>query len=91
MDHFMTHDEWRTFNKDEKKFKSLANARYYCYCGHSVIINKNEIRTFCTHCGHWVYKDKRKQRKNIELIKKEEFRNKVRGVINGNKSSIKRS
>lgn len=59
MDHFMSVGEWRTFKHDNKKFKSLAKNRFYCYCGHSVIINPPETRGLCTHCGHWVYKDKR--------------------------------
>lgn len=60
MDYKMTPDEWKTFNKDLKRFKSIARNRYYCYCGHSVVINPTETRVLCTHCGHWVYKDKQK-------------------------------
>lgn len=72
MDHSMTHEEWRTFNHDKKKFKSLAENRYYCYCGHSVVINPKETRVLCTYCGHWVYKDKQKY-----------FKERLRGYING--------
>lgn len=81
MDYKMNSGEWMIFNKDKKRFKSLAKNRYYCYCGHSLIINPTEERTFCTHCGHWVYRDKKKQRNNIERIKKEEFRKKIREKI----------
>ena len=42
MDHSMTHEEWRTFNHDKKKFKSLAENRYYCYCGHWVYKDKQK-------------------------------------------------
>ena len=80
-DHEMTHKEWQLFNRLKKLDKTIEQNRYYCYCGHSVTIFPNEERIFCTHCGHWVYKDKEKQRKNIEQIKKEEFRNKVRERI----------
>lgn len=73
MDHSMTRDEWRTFKYDEKKFDSLAENRYYCYCGHSVVINPKETRVLCTYCGHWVYKDKQKY-----------FKERLRGYINEN-------
>ena len=92
MDHSMSRNEWITFNHDRKRFKSLANSRFYCYCGHSVILNPKDTRVLCTHCGHWVYKDKRKQRNNIKKIQLEEqeklkklkmeyFKNKVREVL----------
>ena len=95
MDHYMTNDEWQTFNHDTKKFKSLGNSRYYCYCGHSVIINPPEERVLCTHCGYWVYKDKRKQNRNVKKIQLEEqkklekkkveyFRKRLRSYINEN-------
>ena len=73
MDHFMTNDEWRTFKHDNKKFKSLSKSRYYCYCGHSVIINPPEERTLCKWCGHWVYRDKNKY-----------FKERLKGYINEN-------
>ncbi len=78
MDHSMSRKEWVMFKTDAKRFKSLSNNRYYCYCGHSVVINPPETRTLCTHCGHWVYKDKKLY-----------FKERLRGYIDGNKSSIK--
>ena len=91
-EHLMTRDEWETFNHDNKIFKSLAERRYYCYCGHSVTINDRETRVFCTHCGHWVYKDESKQKENIKNIQLEEqkkqtqkkmeyFRNRMKEVL----------
>ena len=80
-DHFMTKDEWEMFNHDKRMFKWYAKNRYYCYCGHSVYIKPDEQRMLCSWCGHWVYRNKRKQNKNIEKIKKEEFRNNLRRVI----------
>lgn len=80
-DHKMTQAEWQLFNHQKKLDRAIELNRYYCYCGHSVAILPKEERIFCTHCGHWVYKDKEKQRKNIEQIKKEEFRNKVKEWI----------
>lgn len=69
----MTREEWATFKNDNKRFKSLASSRYYCYCGHSVIINPKETRVLCTHCGHWVYKDKQRY-----------FKERLRGYIHEN-------
>lgn len=80
-DHKMTQAEWQLFNHLKKLDRTIEQNRYYCYCGHSVAILPKEERIFCTHCGHWVYKDEEKQRKNIEQIKKEEFRNKVKEWI----------
>ena len=62
-----------TWKEDLRRFKSLSECRYYCYCGHSVIINPKETRVLCTYCGHWVYKDKQKY-----------FKERLRGYINEN-------
>lgn len=70
-DHKMTPGEWQLFNHQKKLDKVIEKNRYYCYCGHSVTILPKESRVFCTHCGHWIYKDKRKQRENIKRIEKE--------------------
>lgn len=70
-DHEMTKGEWERFKYQIKLDKIIEYNRYYCYCGHSVTILPKESRVFCTHCGHWVYKDKRKQNQNIKRIKKE--------------------
>lgn len=80
-EHKMTSYEWQLFNHQKKIDKFWERQRHYCYCGHSVAILPKEERTFCTHCGHWVYKDIRKQRKNIQRIKMEEFRNKVKEAL----------
>ena len=77
----MSSNEWQMFNHQKKSDKFYEKNRYYCLCGHSVVIFPKEIRVFCTYCGHWVYKDKRKQRKNVERIKQEDFRHKVKKNI----------
>lgn len=76
MDHKMTNQEWSIFKKDQKRFNSLSSNRYYCYCGHSVLINPPETRTLCTHCGHWVYKDKQRY-----------FKERLIGTINEHKDT----
>lgn len=71
MDHTMTPEEWQTFNHDKKAFKVYSNNRYYCNCGHSVVIFPKENKILCTHCGHWVFKNKKDEFKYRlkELIK----------------------
>ena len=77
----MTKREWEMFNHQKKLDRFWEDNRYYCQCGHSVNILPKEERTFCEYCGHWVYKDARKQRKNIQRIKAENFRNKLKEAI----------
>lgn len=74
----MTKNEWAIFNRQKKVDRLFENIRYYCVCGHSVVIYPKEGRTLCSFCGHFVYKDKKKQKKNIERIKKEDFKMQLR-------------
>lgn len=67
----MTKDEWQMFNYQKKLDKVVEQNRFYCYCGHSVRILPSEERIFCTYCGHWVYRDRNKQKANCKRIKKE--------------------
>lgn len=76
-DHSMTKNEWIMFNHDKKRFQSLEKSRFYCYCGHSVTINPPKDRVICTHCGHWVYRDKQKY-----------FTERMKGILK-NESTIK--
>lgn len=80
-DHKMTSNEWLNFNLQKKKDKVYELNRFYCYCGHSVVIRPTKIRTWCNYCGHWVYREKDKQEENIERIKMEEFRNKLKKEV----------
>lgn len=70
-DHKMTKSEWKSFNYQKKLDKVYEDNRFYCLCGHSVAILPNEKRVLCTHCGHWVYRDK-----------KEMFKERLRGKLN---------
>ena len=67
----MTKDEWQMFNHQKKLDKVVEQNRFYCYCGHSVRILPSEERIFCNYCGHWVYRDRKKQKANCKRIKKE--------------------
>lgn len=88
-DHKMTKDEWISFNLQKKIDNAYELYRYYCHCGHSVQILPKSSRTRCSHCGHWVYKDKKKQDENIKKIKMEEFRNKLKKEVDKIENSIK--
>lgn len=67
----MTKDEWQMFNHQKKLDKVVEQNRFYCYCGHSVRILPSEERVFCNYCGHWIYRDQKKQEQNCKRIKKE--------------------
>ena len=44
--------------KDRKKLDDeFARLKVKCSCGHSVLLVLKD-RKICTHCGHWVYRDK---------------------------------
>ena len=99
-DHKMSQNEWIMFNHQKKLDKLIEDNRYYCYCGHSIVIRPKFQRKLCNHCGHWVYKDKRKQNANIKKIQLEEqkkldekkmkiFKERLRGFIDGSKNTNK--
>ena len=73
-DYQMNQREWHMFNKDKKLFKSIADSRYYCKCGHSVCMSEKTERKFCDWCKHWVYKDPVKQEEYDNQIAQEEER-----------------
>lgn len=80
-DHEMSVSEWQMFNHDKKLFNTLEPNRYYCKCGHSVLITPSQERAFCSWCHYWVYKDKTKQeiyekeiQQREEKLKSYEFR-----------------
>ena len=39
--------------------KYMATNRYYCKCGHSVVISPINNKKLCTHCGIWIFKNKK--------------------------------
>lgn len=47
----------------EKILEERVKFRVYCSCGHSMIIFPFEHRNkkLCTHCGRYVYKDKKEE------------------------------
>ena len=43
-----------------------AKHKKYCKCGHSVVFpdNSKAIKVLCTHCGHYIYKNKQEEFKD---------------------------
>lgn len=56
-----------------KDFKTMvlldedrAKHKRYCYCGHSVVLpdNSKANKVLCTHCGRYIYKNKKEEFKD---------------------------
>lgn len=62
----------RKKTKEEILESHLTNYKVKCKCGHTIIIIKRD-KVLCNFCGHYVYRNK-----------KEEFKDKMRSLINGN-------
>ena len=49
------------FNKKEmdRMFKTYTDNSYKCRCGHSITIAKSCEKVVCSHCGRYVFREKR--------------------------------
>lgn len=47
----------RRKTQTEIKESILAKYKVKCKCGHVVILGKDKV--ICSHCGNWIYRDKR--------------------------------
>lgn len=65
------HKNGRRKTKDEIFESELTKHKVKCKCGHTLVII-DKPRKICSHCGNWVYKNKQ-----------EEFKAKMRSVLNG--------
>ena len=77
----MSKTEWQMFKYQKKLDNFIEKYRYYCECGHSVVILPKQEKVFCEQCGHYVYSNKKAQKKNVERIKREDFRVKLNKTI----------
>ena len=59
-------------NKAEEKryYDELSKYKRTCKCGHIAVVVKD--KKICTWCGNYIYKSK-----------KDEFKDRLRGVLNG--------
>lgn len=71
----MTQQEWKMFNWAIKKDKAFQPYRYYCSCGHSLIIGAKVPNKLCSYCGRLVFKDKELQDAYDRELEKREKKN----------------
>lgn len=69
-------ERWRRETLEREKHK------YYCSCGHSVLIPYDRDKKMCNWCKHWVYKDDRRFFKD----KMRQLLNRKEGVKNEGES-----
>ena len=73
-----TIDTGRSWKNDtnswQRETKERDKHKYYCSCGHSVIIPYDKDKKMCTWCKHWVIKK--------DIDEKRFFRDKVRQLLN---------
>ena len=73
-DYQMNRAEWQRFKHDNKLFKTIAQNRFYCMCGHSVLITPSQEKALCSYCNRWIYRNQDKQKLYEEKVKLEEER-----------------
>lgn len=68
----------RSWKRDSNMWKietrHRERHRYYCTCGHSVMIPYNKDRKMCSWCKHWVDKKKADEKRY--------FKDKMRQLLN---------
>lgn len=64
------HKEWITTKEAQIMLDSWYDIRYICKCGHSVYIPCYVDKLICSHCGRYVFREK-----------KEEFKYRLKEVI----------
>lgn len=50
---------YKKVKEDSKRFRAYANNTYKCECGHSIVIPKTLEKRICSHCGKYVFKNKK--------------------------------
>lgn len=69
METFKYSSTGRKKTKQELFESELSKYKVKCKCGHILILIRRN-KAICTHCGHYVYKDKQ-----------EEFRDRMKGLM----------
>lgn len=54
---------FKTLRQLEKDYKVLQNYMIKCNCSHTVLFTGEKDRLICSHCGNYIYKDKRTEMK----------------------------
>lgn len=65
-------DSGRKKTKDEIKAACYQEFMYKCKCNHTQLIPYNVNKVICSHCGKYIYKDKKIEFKEriTQLLKK---------------------
>ena len=57
-------DRGRKKTKDEIVSSYYQEFMYKCSCSHTQLIPYNKDKVICSHCGKWIYKDKKAEFKD---------------------------
>lgn len=49
-------NQWK---QDTKRFESFFGCNYKCPCGHTVTMTSKVDKVICSHCGNYVFKNKK--------------------------------
>jgi len=52
-------DSGRKREKDEMVASYYSEFMYRCECSHTQLIPNQIDKVICTHCGKWIYRDKK--------------------------------
>ena len=55
--------EFKTYRQLESDHRKHLDYMVKCKCTHTILFTGIKDRLICSHCGHWVYKNKRTELK----------------------------
>lgn len=59
MNKVRTRNKYKTFREIEKEDRIFGNYKVKCKCSHVVLFTRGKDRIICSHCGNYIYKDKK--------------------------------
>ena len=60
-------NRYKTLKQLHKEDDVFSNYKVKCKCSHVIIISNDRDKVLCSHCGYYVYRDKKEEFKNILL------------------------
>ena len=51
--------QYKSLQQVAKVQNKIQNYMVKCKCSHTLLFTENKDRLCCSHCGHYVYKDKK--------------------------------
>ena len=72
--------QYKTYKQLMKDHDILQNYVVKCKCSHTILFTGIKDRLICSHCGSWVYKNKKVEMryKMKELLKKWKLKENIR-------------